>query len=95
VPPRSAEPAETALPAPAPAIDADKVTPGNAEGSPLIVRLRDNSMPPPSSQLPRRSGQQIERLATFIEALDPGTLPCVRPPAALPASSLSTRSWSG
>jgi hypothetical protein len=60
-------------------IEIGKVTPGNAEGSRLIVRLRDNSMPPPSSQLPPLSEQQIARLADFIDTLESGTSPTCEP----------------
>jgi hypothetical protein len=51
-------------------IEIGKVVPGDAQGSQLLRRIRDNSMPPPSSQLEPLSEQQVAQLEAFIDGLD-------------------------
>ena len=51
-------------------IEIGKVVPGDAQGSRLLRRIRDNSMPPPSSQLAPLSEQQVAELEAFIDGLD-------------------------
>jgi mono/diheme cytochrome c family protein len=47
-------------------IDQGKVIPGDPEGSPVIRRMRDGSMPPAAAGGPRPSDQDIDQVAAFI-----------------------------
>jgi mono/diheme cytochrome c family protein len=48
-------------------IDEGKVIGGSSDTSPIIVRMRNGSMPPPSSGLPAPSEQDIRQVASFID----------------------------
>jgi hypothetical protein len=48
------------------------IVPCDAEGSPLVAVLRDNSMPPPDASGPRPGPARITALMTFIDR------PCAR-----------------
>lgn len=47
-------------------LEAGQIVPCNAEGSPLVQVLRDDSMPPPGAN-PRPSRSQLRELISFIE----------------------------
>jgi hypothetical protein len=50
-------------------IDEGRIVPGDGDGSRLISRMRDGSMPPPLSELPPMPEWSIERVIAFIDAL--------------------------
>jgi hypothetical protein len=48
------------------------VVPGDAQGSRIVVRVREASMPPASAGVrPALSAEQVAELASFIDGLDP------------------------
>ncbi len=53
----------------------DKITPGDAAASRVMIRLRDGSMPPPQSGLPPLPEAEQAWLASFIDRLDPDEEP--------------------
>jgi hypothetical protein len=61
-------------------IELDKITPGDAAASRVMIRLYAGEMPPAASGLPPMPEADVSWLATFIDALEPGeALAC--PPA--------------
>jgi hypothetical protein len=60
-------------------IDIDKVTPGDADASRLMIRIYTGEMPPPSSGLPPMPDADISWLASFIDTLEPGVTPTCAP----------------
>jgi Planctomycete cytochrome C len=51
-------------------IDTAKVVPGDGEGSRIVQRMRDGSMPPVTSGAPPVPATTIDRIADFIASLD-------------------------
>jgi hypothetical protein len=52
-------------------IEVGKVTPGDGEGSRLVQRMREGSMPPIPSGDPPVPSTTIDRIADFIDSLEP------------------------
>src|SRR5690606_30986939 len=50
-------------------LEKGKITPGDGEGSRLIVRIRQGSMPPPNSDWPPMPPPSADRIAAFIDGL--------------------------
>jgi hypothetical protein len=52
-------------------VEVGKVSPGDGEGSRLVQRMREGSMPPSSSGEPPVPSPTIDRIADFIDSLEP------------------------
>jgi hypothetical protein len=50
-----------------------KITPGDGAGSRLVLRMREGSMPPATSELPPVPVATIDRIGDFIDSLQPPT----------------------
>jgi len=61
-------------------IELEKITPGDAAASRVMIRLYAGEMPPPISGLPPMSDADVSWLASFIDTLEPGeALICPQP----------------
>jgi hypothetical protein len=56
-------------------MELEKITPGDADASRVLIRIRRGEMPPPRSGLPPMSEADVTWLASFIDALEPGVPP--------------------
>jgi hypothetical protein len=60
-------------------LEIDKITPGDADASRVMIRLYAGEMPPAVSGLPPMSETNISWLASFIDGLEPGVAPTCSP----------------
>lgn len=57
----------------------DKIVPGDADASRVMIRIYAGDMPPPATGLPPMPEADVAWLASFIDTLDPGVAPACSP----------------